>query len=237
MAIEKKLMSNWYVRDTRRPTLTPHRDFRHPLRVNRSERTRMWFQSNVTRTAHPCHSANEYLWLLLLDITPEVETYQSQVFSMTYVMDDAEHSYTPDTDVLLKSGRRVVVEVKPTEEVTDPSFAKRRPNIDTAARAIGAHFLIITDDYLNAEPRKSNVWNIHQHRHYIPPEDIAYRLGRQFERRDAIPLEELLQLAADPVLMGCYIRALIYQRYLTFDFNFQFGPETLVSLAQMGGRK
>jgi len=234
VAIDENYFWSWSARESRRASATPRKSFRHPIRINRSKRTVWNFQCNITKRDHPCHSNNEYLWHQMLDLTPSVKEFTSQSFVLSYTSEGVDRIYTADNDVLLNSGKRILVEVKPEWQIDDPESAQKWEDIEIAAMAIGARFLFVPDTYLLAEPRKSNVWEIHKHRHYDPPSDVVYALLRRFESYGIIPLAALAEPIRgkpyDQVWMTCFIKGLIYRRLLTFDFMHSLGATTDIHL-------
>lgn len=235
MAIDETFFWSWHARDKRQPTASPQSSYRHPVRINRSERSKYIFQSNVTKRDHPCHSYNEYLWHLMLDVTVSVADFTSQTYVLPYSSEGEKRIYTADTFVWLLTGRKILAEVKPEHRIDDPEDAQKWLDVEIAAAAVGADFLFVPDTYLERQPRKSNVWEIHKHRHYETPSEVIYAILRRFEACDAIALgalaEPVLGQPYDRVWMICFIKGLIYRRFLTFNFNEALTPETAIHLA------
>lgn len=224
--------NGWFVLDTRRPRRAKREAFAKSFRQNRTDRAIGHFQSNITRTSHQFHSGNEHLYLKLLDVDPLVKTFRTQPPSTSYFLDGEERTYTADSLVTLKDGHfcRAYVEVKEQETATDPEFVERWPRIDQAISKLNASFIVITDEYLKAEPRRSNVHALHMHRGYRPTSDLIYRIQRAFEAASTLPFADIVALDPDPVFGKHNIINLIYQRLISFDLTKTLNDATPIFL-------
>lgn len=96
--------------------------------------------------------------MLLMEFSSEVVSYREQPELVLYNDGDSVKKYFPDFEVVLTSGAKAHVEVKPSQKLESPKVAK-------TYQAIAAHylrfrrerFLIVTEQEARAEPLYSNL--------------------------------------------------------------------------------
>lgn len=108
-----------------------------------------------------------------------VLTYAAQDVIVPYVIDGIEKRTIVDFRVeALGWDRPLLREIKfrgiwQTRENVITALAVRK-----AARELGYHYAVITDSYLNAEPRKSNVQRLYKARRKNVPDDVCEYLQK-----------------------------------------------------------
>nr|MDO8117532.1 TnsA endonuclease N-terminal domain-containing protein [Candidatus Sigynarchaeota archaeon] len=97
---------------------------------------------------------------ILLNHDPSVVQFQHQPEIIEWTDSKGKHhEYTTDVLVIMKDGKRILVEIKPEDEIESiiDQFKEAWIAADTAAKQRGCEFLIITDKMIRGA-RFNNVW-------------------------------------------------------------------------------
>lgn len=224
--------ADWYRPDRRRAAAAEPDAFVHPVRVNRTKKRVIgWFQSLITKTAHPYHSSLELDWLRLIDLTPGVVGFQAQPRTFQYWMGGVRHEYTPDVALTVADGRQTMVEIKMEADAQDASNQARWPAIRARLAEERLGFRIVTERYLHREPRRKNVLYLQMFRSLQPDEAMAFQITEAVDAALALPLAVLAGRFPDSVLARQTVLSLVLRRHLEIDLNAEIGPRTLVRLA------
>lgn len=219
----------WYRPETGWP-LPPEPDaFTHTVRVNRTKRVIGWFQSLAMGGSLPFHSFLELDWLRLLDAVHEVEHFLAQPPTIEYRLDGQTRAYTADTLVII-GGAAVMVEVKFLEDATDPENLRRWPAIRDRFAAEGYGFRIVTEAFIQAEPRRSNIAFLRSFRAWQPTPAFAFQIATALQDGAWTTLGDLAARFADPVTARQYILGLVLRRYLAIDLETPISPDSAVWL-------
>src|SRR6185503_13528810 len=84
---------------------------------------------------------------------------------------------TPDFEVDLVSGAKVLIEVKPEASMRDAEVKDRLAKVDAYLRRSGHSFVVLTDAELRREPRQSNARTISRSALRIPPSYAAAKVA------------------------------------------------------------
>jgi len=209
----------FYKPDDRRP-VAPHRsEFVHAVRANRSGRVIGWYQSQINKASRPYHSGLERGVMMMLDLTPNVLSFDAQPETIAFEHKGEQRPYTPDLRVELTSHARIYLEVKPKAYVLEPDTRLRLLAAAAAIQKLGAAFRIITDEDLAVEPRRSNIDSLQLFRSISPDEETTYRIDVLLGQVDSAPLGALARLCPDPVFGRQTVMSLIYRRHLAINLN------------------
>lgn len=216
---------------SRTPAAASNRqDFVHAVHLNRTKRAIGWFPSFISGDSQPYHSLLELDWLRLLDVTPGISSIKSQPRPVSFWLDGVRHEYTPDTEVLLSNGRKVMVEVKPHDVAVS---AEMRP-VWEAIRARLADedidFKLATDVYLKAQPRYQSVLHLQMFNTLMPDPDISFRLSEILADGTFEPLGSLLSGFDDPTQARMTIMSLARRRRLRIDLTKPITNDLEISL-------
>lgn len=94
---------------------------RRPTRSSPTHWVEFFFSRKMT-TSRYCESAAEKIACIEREFDPRVVAYQTQPFSVYYVLNGQRRRYTPDAQVLWSDGSVTFEEVKPENWVRDPEF-------------------------------------------------------------------------------------------------------------------
>jgi len=210
----------WQPIEMRRYQVTPHADFTHTIRNNRTDRCEYIFSSLITRSQHPCFSRNEYNFFAWLDIQPDVKTFRSQPQSVTYLLDGEEHTYTADAIVHYDDDVRAAIEVKHEYEARLDKNAPKWHCLRKVFAANDMNFAVITDEDLEADPLLHNVQTIRREVHSRPRTDAVYRMRTAFEQDDEVPFSRLMECVQQPENVArMQVLHMICMRQFTFDLS------------------
>lgn len=135
--------------------------------------------------------------IYLFETMPQIESYTEQHETIIYPDGNRVRRYTPDFQLKLVSGKKILVEVKPQVHADKPETRHKLEQIATHLKSVRKEFVVLTDTYIRVEPRLSNLkWIYHQAPRRMMTELAAdravNRVGHLFPMslRDAIELLE-----------------------------------------------
>ena len=92
----------------------------------------------------------------LLEVNQAVVRYGEQPEPFHYPDGNRTRRYTPDFEVTLDSGEVIWVEIKPVRSLAKPEVRRTLDCVKAHLQRSGKAFVILTDDILRQEPRRSN---------------------------------------------------------------------------------
>lgn len=193
--------------------------------------TSIWWESQLER---------DYIYLLEID--PNVISYQGQPFTIAYDRYDKRRKYTPDFFVQRK-GSKQVVEVKPTSKVEKFKNSYRFSQIINFCSFNDLEFAILTEDVIRVQPRLSNVKLLYKYAKvsipwsvYINCFDYLYSLeistisrAEENLKEKGVTQSSLLKLLWDGFLMTDLMQSISVSSSIRLSpsaFNWQIGAET-----------
>jgi hypothetical protein len=191
-----------------------------------------WYPSVVAGCSQPYHSSLELDWLRLLDLTPGVGQLKAQPRKVRVWYGGEEHRYTPDTEVVLENGRRIMIEVKPYAYALKPEFKLVWRAVRERFADEGTGFKIVTDRYLKIrqqtalELQLSNTW--------APDPHIKFRLSEILAARSLQPLGKLISEFPNPELARRTVMSLVRHRRLLVDLSKPIDNDLEISLVRPG---
>lgn len=119
------------------------------------------FPSLINKKSIDCEFGLEWKLCHLFELDhASIQSYESQAHKMTYCVDEKKRSYTPDF-LVNRSGTEIVVEVKPEKKV--PDHLQKLQHVKAAYKLLEMQFVLITDTYIEKQPRLDNAINILRH--------------------------------------------------------------------------
>lgn len=109
-------------------------------------------------------SSLELSFYQFLELSPQVVRYEVQPIRESICVENEMTSYVPDVRVDLIDGTSMYFEVKPALKCKTKRVAMRLDAIRTRFAETGRQFGLITDEWLNVEPRKTNIERLMYHR-------------------------------------------------------------------------
>jgi hypothetical protein len=215
----------------RPPAASDRRDFVYPVLVNHTKRIIGWFPSFIS-DSQPYHSLLELNWLRLLDVTPGVASVKTQPRTVYFWLDGVRRKYTPDTEVLLSNGRRLIVEAKPHDVAVSPENKPVWEAIRIRLADEGVGFKIVTDAYLKA--RHESVLYLQMFNTLLPDPDISFRLSAMLANGTFEPLGRLISDFENPAEARMTIMSLARRRRLRIDLSKPITNDLEISLVVPG---
>ncbi|MFY0729985.1 TnsA endonuclease N-terminal domain-containing protein [Pseudomonas sp. NFX15] len=132
--------------------------------TRRSWHFRGYFPSLKNGHSVPFESILESGFFRLLELSPDVRSYEVQPVRESFEIEGEPAQYVPDVEVELYDGNRIWVEIKPAPHTKNHATAAR---LDAAATHFGVtnrRFEVVTDEVIWAEPRSTTVLEILYHR-------------------------------------------------------------------------
>lgn len=130
-----------------------------------------------------------------LDLSPVVRTYTIQPTREQIWVEGSACAYIPDVKVDLVNGQSIYFEVKPALKCRTAKVAKRLPAIQARFDETGRRFGLVTDEWLSAAPRATNVTELMYHRRAVLlPVVEKMRLVRLISAQRPQTLSDLISL-------------------------------------------
>ncbi|WP_141717147.1 TnsA endonuclease N-terminal domain-containing protein [Burkholderia cenocepacia] len=94
---------------------------------------------------------------VLFEMSPLVISYREQPERIWFAHGDRTRLYTPDYELELADGHRLLVEIKPAARLAEPQIREKFRCIEEHMVRIGRAFTILTDASIRLQPRLSNL--------------------------------------------------------------------------------
>lgn len=162
------------------------------------------------------------------EASPQIIRYREQPVTIHYPDGTKLRRYTPDFELVLATGKTVLIEVKPVRSLEDEAVQHKLTCITSYLNRSARPFSILTGDTLRQDPLLSNLkWVYHQAARIPPSADLAKVAVHRF--CDQLPIsigkaEALFrEYGVDPysLLMAGLLRCSLTQ---------PITPETLIAL-------
>jgi hypothetical protein len=101
-------------------------------------------------------SLNERDYMYLLEIDPDVRSYNTQPFKISYILDEKSRRYTPDF-LVQRQSKQQIIEIKPTNWFNDEKNVTKMTAIASTLKSMGWEFIIITDEMMNQDYLLNNI--------------------------------------------------------------------------------
>lgn len=95
--------------------------------------------------------------IYLFETMAQIGSYTEQPETITYPDGNRVRRYTPDFELKLTSGERVLIEVKPLVYAEKPEMQHKLGRITEHFGRMGQRYLVLTDAFLRTEPRLRNL--------------------------------------------------------------------------------
>jgi hypothetical protein len=143
--------------------------------------THLFFSSTKLGRVVACESVSEYRVMSWLEKTPHVVWYQEQPIVIPYRLHDHDMRYFPDVAVIDRSGRGLIIEVKPIYGMyREQTLAKSLACLDFAGSR-GMGYLIVDQ----------NGRSLSDYAHIPYSKAIAEEIETTFERCGTVPFREV----------------------------------------------
>lgn len=194
--------------------------------TRRGRHIRGYFPSTKMKRMVAWESLLERDALLLLELSPGVVAYQEQPEELAYWDEEAMRAYIPDLWASLHDERALLIEIKPSSELTRPQVKVKYRQIAEQLLAQGLDYRLLTDKEIQQEPQFSNLKQLlYRYNHPASPLPTRSQLAAAFSQTESIPLAQCLERFGSDVT-----DTLIAQARLYVDLAQPLAPASLVQL-------
>lgn len=188
------------------------------------------FPSLKANTSIVWESQLERDYIYLLEIDPDVLTYQGQPFTIVYDNRDKRRKYTPDF-LVERNGFRQVVEVKPESKVKEFSHTNRFRQAANFCLTHNLEFVVVTEKTIRVQPRLDNIKLLHKYaRVAVPWHGYADCLDYFDSVETSTLLEAEKKLKAKGITYSCLLR-LLWSGFFLTDLMQPITAQSLVQLS------
>lgn len=171
--------------------------------------------------------------IYLFEASPLVASYREQPRTILFPDGARLRRYTPDFELTLSSGGRVLVEVKPRRSLQDAEVRHKLEKVAAHLRRSEQPFVILTDEALRNEPRQANVRRLYHQAPRRWPTDAACINALQPHRcRFPLPWVAVKQLLAD---RDVHPTNLLFKGLLHCEIDAPLTNDTLLHLTEENG--
>lgn len=154
---------------------------------------------------------------MLLELDPDVLSFEEQPMKIAYFFAGKMHEYTPDILVRRHSSSRDTLEEIKAQYFldSDPAAPARFHAIEECCEELGYSHMLLTERDILAEPRYSNACRVRKARHFRVPPHLAKFALEAAEDSDGAAFTELERVG----LSQGQILNLVFQGLLHLDFD------------------
>ena len=166
--------------------------------------------------------------IYLFEASPLVVSYREQPYAINYPDGSRLRRYTPDFELTLRTGKRVLIEVKPFCRLESDEVRNKLNCVGAYLRRSAKDFVVLDDRDLRLEPRQSNLRNIYHRAPRVPRSMAAYQAAlSHHERRFPLPIASLTHLLNEQLI---HPFSLLLVGLLRRDLDQPISSETLLHL-------
>jgi hypothetical protein len=178
----------------------------------------VWWESQIER---------DYLYLLEID--PDVVSYEEQPLKIRYYLDGEPHLYTPDLRVIRRD-KQQIVEVKDKKAAVREEYVELFRRVAPICQDQGYEFVVVTDQDIRIQPKLDNIKLICKYAKASVTSVHQILLYSLFADMASLTLEEIIGGFASKGIPNSVVYALIYRGILSVDLMQPIGK---TSVAQM----
>lgn len=171
--------------------------------------------------------------IYLFEASPRVTSYREQPRTILFPDGVRLRRYTPDFELTLFNGERVLVEVKPSRSLQDADVRHKLERVASHLQRSGQLFVILTDEALRSEPRQSNVRRLyHQTPRRWPTDTACINALQPYRSQFPMPWSTLRQLLVE---RDIHPAILLFKGLLHCELDVPLTNDTLLHLAEENG--
>ena len=193
-------------------------------------RTGIWFESLIER---------DYMYLLEID--PDVKSYQSQPLKLAYTLNGKPRKYTPDF-LVERQNKQQIVEIKPAFAVHTEKNLRLFQNIGPLCQKRGWEFVVVTDEMIRVQPLLDNLRLVYKYarepvtfnnyidcrEYFIERVSASLQAAQQDLNPKQISQKTLLKLIFLGVLETDMMKRISSESLITWTQGHQPWPEGLI---------
>lgn len=177
-----------------------------------------------------CEFALESGFAELLDYDPNVTNYCEQPIKLNIRLEGKWRPYTPDFVVERASSHKLIlVEIKPKDKVQE--YKEKFNQARKAAAQKGFDFCVVTDEFIYAEPRYSNIKYLRRYSRSDITRDSFNITTEYFNQHSGRSyLFETQKFLCDRGVIKNEFIAMMYRKIILIDVCKTFGPNSILTL-------
>ncbi len=182
--------------------------------------TAIWWESQLER---------DYIYLLEID--PDVISYQGQPFTLAYNTLDKRRKYTPDF-LVERKGSKQIVEVKPANKVSETQNLRRFQQAASICLAHNLELVVVTEKTIRVQPRLDNIKLLYK---YARESLFWHNYIDCLEYFRSVETKSLLEAERDLEAKGItrnYLLRLLWSGFLLTDLMKPITPLSLIQLSR-----
>ena len=191
--------------------------------TNRGSRKIIYhYPSLINKKSVICESGLEWKLCHFLELDhASIQSYESQPHKLVYHHNNKPRRYTPDF-LVIQYGVEKIIEVKPDEKL--PLHLDKLQQVKTAYKLLGKQFVLITDSFIEKQPRLDNAKLILRYaRQQVTRTSLKAILDFYKGYPKPVTISSLLDQLSSKKVQAGEIFKLIYAGIIKFD------PETILT--------
>ncbi|GAX45978.1 hypothetical protein NIES4075_69990 [Tolypothrix sp. NIES-4075] len=175
-------------------------------------------------------SLNERNYMYLLEIDPDVLSYSTQPFKISYILDDQVRRYTPDF-LVQRQSKQQIVEIKPSSWLDEQKNVKIFPVIASTLKSLGWEFVIITDEMMSRGSLLNNVKLLYRYATIPLTLQNLIICHQYFNLKSPVSLSTAINNLQSQGINKPILLKLIFLGFLTTDLMTQLKNNSLIYLS------
>lgn len=168
--------------------------------------------------------------IYLFETSPLIVRYREQPETIHYPDGARLRRYTPDFELVLSSGKVVLIEVKPVRSLQDEEVRHKLDRIAEHMQRSATPFIILTDAVIRQEPRLSNLrWVYHRAARVPPSPDAVALAASRYRSRFPLAIHAAANLLGE---CGIDPYSLLLAGLALCPLHERLTPETLIHLTE-----
>ena len=187
------------------------------------------YPSLINKKSVICESGLEWKLCHFFELDhASIQSYKSQPHKLLYYVNNKPRRYTPDFQVI-QSGLEIIVEVKPDEKL--PLHLNKLQQVKTAYALLGKQFVLITDSYIEKQPRLDNAKLILRYsRQQLTRTSLKAILDLYKGCSEPLTIRSILDQLSPKNVQAGEIFKLIYAGIIKFNLETQLSRDSIVWL-------
>ena len=171
--------------------------------------------------------------IYLFEASPRVISYREQPLTILFPDGTRLRRYTPDFELTLSNGERVLVEVKPLRSLQEVEVRHKLERVAEHLRRSEQTFVVLTDEVLRSEPRQANVRRLyHQTTQRWPTNASCVNALQPYRSLFPMPWSTVAQLLAE---RSIHPANLLFKGMLHCELDVPLTNNTLLHLPKENG--
>ncbi|WP_272819483.1 TnsA endonuclease N-terminal domain-containing protein [Scytonema hofmannii] len=180
--------------------------------------TVVWWESQIER---------DYIYLLEID--PEVVSYQEQPLTITYTMEGKVRKYTPDF-LVNQLQKTLLVEVKPDEKAHSKKNFHLFRHIAPIAKTHNMEFVVVTEKMIRVQPKLNNIKLLYKYARVTLSLSNYLNVREYFHANQSVLMKDAqLSLKAKGITVNMLLR-LLWSGCLVTDMMQPINGESLIQM-------